>query len=234
VHAAVWYSDLRGFTALADRLPAERVIAILNAHFDCVVTRIQRYGGEVLKFIGDGLLAAFNIDGTNSAAACCQALDAATDVLSTLEGHREDGEALRLGIALHVGDVLFGNIGATDRLDFTVIGRTVNEVTRIERLCRTLEEPLLVSARFARECPCRPLASLGRHVLAGVAEPEEIFVPAPMAVEVGVGQARYDDRDDMPHQGPQRCLGDDRRVIRKNKGARCKPPAPRSGSTGSG
>jgi adenylate cyclase len=182
VHAVVWYSDLRGFTALADRLPAERVIAILNAHFDCVVTGIQRHGGEVLKFIGDGLLAAFNIDGTNSAAACCQALDAATDVLSTLEGHREDGEALRLGIALHVGEVLFGNIGATDRLDFTVIGRTVNEVTRIERLCRMLEEPLLVSARFARACRCRPLASLGRHVLAGVAEPQEIFVPAPMAV----------------------------------------------------
>jgi adenylate cyclase len=179
VHAVVWYSDLRGFTAMADQLPAERVIAILNAHFDRVVTGVERHGGEVLKFIGDGLLAAFNVDGTNRAAACCQALDAAGDVLSPLEENGEDGdEALRFGIALHVGDVLFGNIGAADRLDFTVIGRTVNEVTRIERLCRTLGRPLLVSASFARECSCRPLASLGRHVLAGVAEPQEIFVPA--------------------------------------------------------
>jgi class 3 adenylate cyclase len=154
VHAVVWYSDLRGFTALADRLPAERVIAILNAHFDCVVTRIQRHGGEVLKFIGDGLLAAFNIDGMNSAAACCRALDAATDVLSTLEGHREDGEALtryraprrRRPVRQHRSDRSAGL--HRDRPH----GQRGH---RIERLCRTLDEPLL-SRRFARECPCRP------------------------------------------------------------------------------
>jgi adenylate cyclase len=179
VHAVVWYSDLRGFTALTDRLPDERVIAILNAYFDCVVTGVHAHGGEVLKFVGDGLLAAFNVDGANRAAAGCQALDAASTVLAALARHAAGGgEALRVGIALHVGDVLFGNIGAADRLDFTVIGRTVNEVTRIERLCRTLERPLLLSASFARECACRPLISLGRHVLPGVAEPHEIFAPA--------------------------------------------------------
>jgi adenylate cyclase len=178
IRAAIWYSDLEGFTAMSDRLPATEVMEILDSYFDCVAARVQAHGGEVLKFIGDGLLAAFNIDGASSELACCNAIDAAAEATEALKevsaGSREN---LRAGIALHVGDVLFGNIGTQDRLDFTVIGRAVNEATRIERLCRTLSRPVLISEAFRRGCQCRSFVSLGRHELRGVAEPQEIFAP---------------------------------------------------------
>ena len=180
VRAAIFYADLKGFTALTDRLPAEEVIGHLNAYFDIVATSVLKHRGEVLKFIGDGLLGAFDIGGTSSATACCQALHAALHARDGLEAANRDRELpMEAGIALHYGDVVYGNIGCEKRLDFTVIGAAVNEATRIEALCRTLGRPLLISAEFAKVCTCHPMESLGRHRLRGVAAPQEIFVPTP-------------------------------------------------------
>ena len=183
VRAAIFYADLKGFTALTDRLPAEQVIAHLNDYFDIVATSVLEHKGEVLKFIGDGLLAVFNIGGGNPANACCQGLHAALDALDGLTAANQHRELpLEAGVALHFGDVVYGNIGSEARLDFTVIGRAVNEATRIEALCRTLNRPLLISADFARICTCHPLVSLGHHRLRGVAAPQEIFAAAPRAL----------------------------------------------------
>ncbi len=179
VRAGIFYADLRGFTALTDRLPAERVIGHLNDYFDIVATSVLEHNGEVLKFIGDGVLAAFNIDGKSPASACCQALHAALDAIDGLTAANQQRELpLEAGVALHYGDVVYGNIGSEARLDFTVIGAAVNEATRIEALCRTLSRPLLISADFAKICTCHPLVSVGQHHLRGVREPQEIFVPA--------------------------------------------------------
>ncbi len=180
VRAAIFYADLKGFTALTDRLPAEQVIGHLNDYFDIVATSVLKHKGEVLKFIGDGLLAAFNIDGKSPASACCQALHAGLDAIEGLTAANQDRELpLEAGVALHYGDVVYGNIGSAARLDFTVIGRAVNEATRIEALCRTLIRPLLISADFADICTCHPLVSLGHYRLRGVAAPREIFTVAP-------------------------------------------------------
>lgn len=182
VRAAIFYADLKGFTALTDRLPADEVIAHLNDYFDIVATSVLKHKGEVLKFIGDGLLAAFNIDGGNPASACCQGLHAALYALDGLTAaNRHRALPLEAGVALHFGDVVYGNIGSEARLDFTVIGRAVNEATRIEALCRILNRPLLISADFAEICTCHPLVSLGHYRLRGVAAPQEIFTAAPRA-----------------------------------------------------
>ena len=180
VRAGVFYADLKGFTALTDRLPAERVIGHLNDYFDVVATSVLEHSGEILKLIGNGVLAAFNIDGNSPASACCQALHAVLAALDGLTTANEEREVpLEAGVALHYGDVVYGNIGSEARLDFTVIGAAVNEATRIEALCRTLDRPLLISADFAKVCTCHPLVSLGRHRLRGVAAAQEIFTVAP-------------------------------------------------------
>ena len=177
--AAILLSDLRDFTALSDRLPAERVIALLNDYFDIVTTQVERHHGQVLKFIGDGLLAVFDVDGSNRGTACCQAVHAAIGAVRALAAWNQGrDEPLALGIALHLDDVLYGNIGAAGRLDFTVIGKAVNEAARIERLCRSLDRQVLASASFARSCGCEPLVSLGRHRLRGVSKPQEVFALA--------------------------------------------------------
>ncbi len=126
------------------------------------------------------VLAAFNIDGKSPASACCQALHAGLDAIEGLTRANQDRELpLEAGVALHYGDVVYGNIGSAARLDFTVIGRAVNEANRIEALCRTLSRPLLISADFAKVCTCHPLVSLGHHRLRGVAQLQEIFTAAP-------------------------------------------------------
>ena len=176
IRAAILLSDLRGFTAMADRLPAEEVIAHLDAYFDVMVTQVHEHSGEVLKFIGDAMMAVFDVDGSSRGKACCQAVHAAIGaVRATVALNRDRPEKLDFGIALHLGDVVYGNIGAADRLDFTVIGPAVNEAARMEGLCRSLDKQILISASFTRSCTCKPLVSLGRHRLRGVREPQELF-----------------------------------------------------------
>lgn len=184
LRAVLWYCDLRGFTALADRLPRDALIALLNGYFEIMAGAVEARGAEVLKFIGDAMLAIFPLpgDGTSKADethACTLALDAARDALARMAERNAErsawGEAtLRCGIALHVGDVMYGNIGSASRLDFTVIGPAVNLVTRIEGLCKRLDRPLLASAAFAAALP-RPMAAAGNHAVPGLAEPVQVF-----------------------------------------------------------
>ena len=182
IHAVLWYSDLRGFTALSESLPRDRLIALLNAHFERLAAPIKAFGGEVLKFMGDGLLAIFPTEPGGAAQACERALRAARGAragMAALNGERmAAGESpLDFGLALHLGDVMHGNIGAPDRLDFTVIGPAVNFVSRLEALCKDLERPLLISAAFAAACP-EALAPVGSYALPGITQPAEAFTLA--------------------------------------------------------
>ena len=180
LHAVVMMSDMRGFTALSDRLPAEEVIELLDDYFDAIVTSVEAHKGETLKFMGDGALSIFPAaDDGDFSEASARALEAALDALERLsivnKARREtDRTEVRTGIGLHLGEVTFGNVGAAHRLDFTVIGPAVNLASRIEGLTKRLLRPILVSSAFARVCP-RPLESLGFHPVHGLFEPEEVF-----------------------------------------------------------
>jgi len=179
LRAVIWFSDLRGFTALSDLLPREALIELLNDYFDAVGGVVTDKGGEILKFVGDALLAVFPVAQGGDGAAAARALDAACAAQLAVEARNRARSAkgkptIAFGLALHIGDVLFGNIGTRRRLDFTVIGPAVNHATRIEALAKPLGRTLVASAEIAALLPGR-LTSLGRHALAGVAEPREIF-----------------------------------------------------------
>ncbi len=186
VEAVLFFTDLRGFTALADTLPGRDLIALLDDCFDCMVRPLTARGGEVLKFMGDGLLAIFRIEDRPRAETCAMALEAAKEALALMTGLAETRGARSLptpdlDIALHVGQVSYGNVGADARLDFTVIGPAVNEASRLERLCDTLDRHLVVSQSFAQAADAsrHELVSLGRHRLRGVREETELFGLAP-------------------------------------------------------
>jgi adenylate cyclase len=180
MRAVIMMTDMRNFTGLSDRLPGDDVIELLDDYFDAVVSPIQERNGEVLKFIGDGVLAIFPAEDDEDFAPSSQrALEAATEGLERLAdinlARRERGQTeFRIGIGLHLGEVIYGNVGATDRLDFTVIGPAVNLASRIEGLTKRLLRPLLTSSAFAEICP-RPLVSLGFHPVRGLYQPEEVF-----------------------------------------------------------
>jgi adenylate cyclase len=180
IEAVIMLADLRDFTNLSNRLPGDQVIGLLNSYFDCLVPPIARHGGEILKFIGDGLLAIFAVAG-DPAAACEAALAAADEaragIASRNAERREAGEpVLRQRMALHLGDVLYGNIGSAGRLDFTAIGPAVNLTARLEALARDLRRDLVVSAQFARHSRAA-LASLGAFRLRGFRAPQQVFGP---------------------------------------------------------
>ena len=182
ITAVLWSSDLRGFTARSDRLPGQRMIAILDALFDAQAKAIHAHGGEILKFIGDGLLAIFPIiDASLAGIATRNALQAAHETLEALHRLTDEpvlsGEPpLKIVVALHVGQVLYGNIGAADRLDFTVIGPAVNLVSRVEAVAKSLDLPIVVSDDFAQAYRGE-LTSLGHHQLRGLATTHELFTP---------------------------------------------------------
>jgi adenylate cyclase len=179
--AVLWSSDLRGFTERSDRLPSERMIAILNALFEAQAAEIRGHGGEILKFIGDGLLAVFPIAAADAVApvaktAVAAARKAAAAVARLADHPAMEGEPpLDIVIALHVGTVHYGNIGAADRLDFTVIGPAVNLVSRIENAAKMLGQPIVVSAELAAALD--GAVSLGRHRLRGLTAAQELFAP---------------------------------------------------------
>lgn len=186
VSAVLWYCDLRGFTGLADRLPIDQLIALLNNYFDIMGGAVARRGGEVLKFIGDAMLAIFPVGEGDGEVRhkCALALDAAEEAIAGMRRINAQRAAwgqpqLGAGIALHLGDVLYGNIGATDRLDFTVIGPAVNLVTRLEELTRNLDRQLLTSAEFAQALAdsdrADALTSLGQYPVKGLGYQVEVF-----------------------------------------------------------
>ena len=178
IHAAIWLSDMRGFTTLADTLPPQDLVDLLNRYFDCQVPAIEQHGGEVLKFMGDGLLAIFQIgtegDFPTICAAALEAGRAARDAIAVLHA-AEDGPALRFGLALHVGDVLFGNIGSGNRLDFTAIGPAVNLAARLEKLAGQLGRTILASEDFVDHCGDDGLQPIGRFAVAGFAAEQMVF-----------------------------------------------------------
>ena len=174
IHAAIWLSDMRGFTALADSLPPSVLIDLLNRYFDCQVPVILEHGAEVLKFMGDGLLAIFTIAGDETEV-CERALAAARRAqanVATLSDAAMPG--LRFGLPLHVGEVLYGNIGSGNRLDFTCIGPAVNCAARIEKLTSQLGRAILASGEFARHC-AGGFTPLGEFRLAGFSAPQLVF-----------------------------------------------------------
>ena len=182
LRAVIWYADIRGFTRISDAAPGPAVIDLLNDVFESLTSALRPRGGQVLKFIGDGMLATFSFEEGERAEACRRALDAAieaTEKLAEMNATRAAAGAptALVDLALHVGDVLYGNVGAADRLDFTVIGPAVNEVARIEALCEPLGREVLVSAEFAAAAieSSGQLEPLGRHALRGVREQKEIF-----------------------------------------------------------
>ncbi|WP_208986979.1 adenylate/guanylate cyclase domain-containing protein [Stappia sp. TSB10P1A] len=175
--AVIFYSDLRGSTALADRLAPDVYMAHLNAYFDATARTVMAHGGEVLDFIGDAVLAVFPIEAGGFDAAVSRALRAADAVLVQIERAQAATEhPLHCGIALSSGDVMFGNIGIPERLTFSVIGRTVNAAARIEAMTKTLGRPLLVTADIAAFAP-HAFTPLGRFQLAGFGEEVELHAP---------------------------------------------------------
>ena len=178
IPAAIWLSDMRGFTTLSDRLPPEAIIDVLNRYFECQVPAVLEHGGEVLKFMGDGLLAIFPIasDDSDVKEVCARVLEAARAARANVAAFdASDGEklghTLRFGLALHVGEVLYGNIGAVGRLDFTCIGPAVNLAARLEKIVAKLGRTVIASERFAQQCPSE-MESLGEFAVAGFASPQ--------------------------------------------------------------
>jgi len=180
MNAAIWLSDLRGFTALSDRLPAETVVDILNGYFDCQVAAIRTHGGEVLKFMGDGLLAVFPIDEYvgDARQVCSHVLEAACESRASVEAmHYPIGdtvERFRFGVALHVGPILYGNIGGGNRLDFTCIGPAVNLAARLEKIAGKLHRTIVASEGFAGIC-AGGWSELGKFPIAGFAKAERVY-----------------------------------------------------------
>ena len=180
MHKVLWFSDLTGFTRIADTLPRAQLLDLLNAYADCLVGVVHDHDGKALKFMGDGILAAF--DGAEGNA-CGRALDAAEAARSAIARLNRERSAAGLPVtsftlALHQGEVLYGNIGSRERLDFTVIGPAVNELIRIQAMSRSLDQPILISASFAAACgdQQKRLVSLGRYALRGVERPQELFI----------------------------------------------------------
>lgn len=181
IRAVLWYADIRGFTPIADATPGPVLVEMLDDIFETLAAPLRRHRGEVLKFLGDGMLASFAFVDAARDETCGHALNAATEAMHDLD--RLSADRARIGkpvavvdLALHLGEVLYGNVGAVDRLDFTVIGPAVNEVARIEKLCEPLGRRVLVSAELAAATRDRArLEPLGAHLLRGVREPKEIF-----------------------------------------------------------
>ncbi|SDI05480.1 MULTISPECIES: adenylate/guanylate cyclase domain-containing protein [Bradyrhizobium] len=180
MNAAIWLSDLRGFTSLSDRLPAETVVDILNLYFDCQVAAIRKHGGEVLKYMGDGLLAVFPIDEYvgDDQKVCSHVLEAAHESrVSVAEMQYSIGdvvERFRFGLALHVGPILFGNIGGGSRLDFTCIGPAVNLAARLEKIASRLHRTVVASEGFASICR-GGWSDLGEFPIAGFSKAERVY-----------------------------------------------------------
>ena len=174
IHAVIWFCDLRDSTPLADALGPEAFLALLNEYFECVLGPALERGGQVLRFIGDAALAIFPV-AADPADAATRAVEAAREAVARMEKmNRNRQTPLRFGIGLHLGDVLYGNVGTRERIEFTVIGAAANEAARIEALCKTLGAPLVVSEAVARHTR-HAWRRLGPHPLRGVENPVELL-----------------------------------------------------------
>jgi adenylate cyclase len=181
IEAVIWYCDLRGFTRASDSLPRDTIIALLNDYFDAMGAIVTGAGGEILKFMGDGMLAIFPVPlGGNAAETARRAVGAAasvSDAMLVLNRIRQAaGEpTVRFGLALHIGEVMFGNIGASQRLDFTVIGPAVNHAARLEKLCSPLDRAVILSSAMASLLSGSEIQPLGQHTLKDIDEPQAVY-----------------------------------------------------------
>jgi adenylate cyclase len=184
IDAVVWFSDLAGFTRITDTAP-EQVIPLLNDYADAIVSAIHEHGGDVLKLIGDGTLAIFAAQDREHAcdAALSAAIAARRKVAEMKQRRAAEGKPVTdMYLGLHVGKVFYGNVGSRERLDFTVIGPAVNEASRIAAMCRSVDQPVLMSTAFADVGDMRQrLLSVGRYALRGVSHPQELFTIDPEA-----------------------------------------------------
>ena len=180
IRAVLWFSDLRDFTGMNERLPPSEVLELLNNYLQLVGDALSAHGGEILKFIGDGVMGYFPAeDALFLPIVTGHALAAARRLIDDIEAANEaratgGNDPVRCGVGLHLGDVTFGNVGTEDRLDFTVIGSAVNRASRLESLTKELHVPILASAEFNDACTV-PMKSLGKHILRGVPDPVEVF-----------------------------------------------------------
>ncbi|WP_119679553.1 adenylate/guanylate cyclase domain-containing protein [Indioceanicola profundi] len=181
IGAVIWYSDLRGFTTIADAAPPDELIPLLNDYADAVISAVHDAGGDVLKLMGDGVLAIFKAADPATACRCALTAEGALrERLRALNARRaaEGRPVTTVYLGLHIGDVFYGNIGSEERLDFTVVGPCVNEASRIASMCRSADREVLVSSEFAAATPepeRRHLVSVGRYALRGVARAQELF-----------------------------------------------------------
>ncbi|MEM7301604.1 MAG: adenylate/guanylate cyclase domain-containing protein [Pseudomonadota bacterium] len=180
IEAVVMFTDLRGFTSKSEQWADTKLLDALNSYFDVVVLAVEKHDGDVLKFMGDGILSVFAIDGKMIVESQCRnAIDAARMALEELDvlntGRLADGEeVLSIGIGINVGSVTFGNIGSPDRLDFTVLGSAVNIASRVQDLCKALDTELLVTQSVA-SCRSEAFEEKGAHPVRGIAEPIPLF-----------------------------------------------------------
>lgn len=191
IHAVIWFCDLRNSVGLAKGVSMEEFLAVLNDFFDCMAGAVLDHGGEVLRFIGDAALAIFPFDETSKMfedachserSACARSLAAAREARNRINNlnikRQEKGQKpLGFGLALHVGDVMYVNIGTPQRLEFTVIGQAANEAARLQGLCKTLNQPILISPDFPR-CNSKQMVPLGSHSLPGVSEAWKVYALA--------------------------------------------------------
>jgi len=180
IHAALWFSDLRDFTYLTETLSTQQILNLLNEYFEVVSAAVSARGGEILRFIGDAMLVVFPIDDrVNDKSACRAAIEAAIDAqagLASLNYQRQCHHEcdIRFGVGLNIGEVIYGNVGAVDRLDFTVMGPVVNRTARLESLTKTLGPSILFSRDFA-DLLDRPTRFLGDHQMKGIREAQSVF-----------------------------------------------------------
>ena len=176
--AALWYSDLRNSTGLADQLPVDAFLDLLNAYFDCAAGAVMEQGGQVLDIIGDAILAFFPAGDNGGTQACASALEAAAGARDRLAELKRAGtgkaSAIEFGIGVHFGDVVFGNAGTAERLKFGVLGRAVNEVARTADMAKMLKRPVVVSDEVARRSEL-VLADLGLHELRGIPQARRLW-----------------------------------------------------------
>jgi adenylate cyclase len=180
IRAAILFADMRDFTGLTSHLSEEVATALVNQYYDCIVPPIDERGGEVLKFMGDGILAIFRAGEDGDIEACMRAFAAARAGLLKVARHNAESEAamrFEVGIALHFGNAAYGNVGSGARLDYTVIGRDVNLASRIADLCGRLDQRLLLSNAFQTRLSEHELGNLGEFRLKGIDHAQTIFAP---------------------------------------------------------
>lgn len=185
IQAVILFSDLRNSTQLAEELPRSEYLQLLNQYFDTVLGPVADNGGEVLKFIGDAVLAIFPISGDKDdrAVQTNNALKSAQKALAILDDPQDGDARIDLGISLHVGEVTYGNVGGQERLDFTVIGPAVNLASRLEGLCKSTGHRILLSSDFTDVLVnnaegSTPVKSIGSHKFSGIADHQQVFTPA--------------------------------------------------------